>query len=242
MEDLINYWFDNYDALKRGENPMEQKPTQHIAKLQKEFICELCNNNYNEDDMVCYECGYVFGDYLETKIVYMEGERKPLVHYERVNYWKEFINQKQGTSRKYIPRLIYKTIRRSKATTREEITHILKKYKWQKKYGEHVYKIMLKLKLISPVFIMPVHFYQLTSLFQDIEGLSRHIKEFKNKFFNYSWLFRKLCDKLQIPEYKHLAKEIKYKISIRRQEKLWSLLTKEEKIKLRKYKENDNIN
>jgi len=205
-------------------------------------ICKLCDsrefeNDYKENTKICVKCGFISGtstyndisnlNYAESFIV--ENTQQPF-YYQRLNHFKEWLNQLQGREVTVIPdtviELVLLEIKKERITDINCITSIkiksyLKKLKLNK-YYEHIPNLINRITKKPPLEISSEFYNVLIDLFNKIqEPFKNHCPKSRKNFLSYSYTLHKFCQLLGKTDYLIYFPLLKSREKLFEQEKIW---------------------
>ena len=207
----------------------------------KRDCCKNCDSTDIEYDpkngiIVCKVCS-VCEDYFENNYnsinfsdtSHIETISQPFT-YQRINHFKEWLNQLQGKEVTVIPDsvidLVLIEMKKERITNIDDITtdrikKYLKKLKLNK-YYEHIPNLIHKITNKPPLVITAEFEKVLLNLFDKIqEPFKKHCPPTRKNFLSYSYTIHKFCQLLDKKEYLIYFPLLKSREKLFEQEKIW---------------------
>lgn len=207
----------------------------------KRDYCKNCDSTDIEYDpkngiIVCKVCS-VCEDYFENNYnsinfsdtSHIETISQPFT-YQRINHFKEWLNQLQGKEVTIIPDsvidLVLIEIKKERIINIDDITtdrikKYLKKLKLNK-YYEHIPNLIHKITNKPPLVITAEFEKVLLNLFNKIqEPFKKHCPPTRKNFLSYSYTIHKFCQLLDKKEYLIYFPLLKSREKLFEQEKMW---------------------
>ncbi len=221
-----------------------------IVKSNNLITCNSCNNKILENEITstncCTSCGITVNTLLiNEKTQNNTGEiTKTQFTYDRRYHFKNLINQLQGKETTTIPNEVLDNIKIEIKKNRVDISklqkiqlkEILKKLKYNK-YYEHLMIILNKLNPSSIVTFSENIENKLYYMFEIIqEPFILYCPEHRSNMINYSYIFYKFCEILNLKEINY--KQYFFLLKCNEKKKQLELIWK----KIIEYIKNKNLN
>ena len=234
--------FDLYMSIIDKKYMAEKPKTNNIKMCENCLIEKILNQP--EGKFVCTKCGEFEHIIIDSEITNHKdsGNEKPRTPYKKMTHLSEILNQFQAKESTELPKDICDKIifelKKLKITILELakmkyskakilIKQILKKLRLTP-YYEHIPFILSSITKKPPPTISRETEDLLKKLFKLIEAaFVKHCPDDRKNFFNYSFLFRKLFEILDMPEFADCFTLLKSRDKLKIQDKIWEKICEE---------------
>ena len=210
---------------KAGEMKCEYCKVEMLIDHTKNWCCPDCGNtiqNLSEMEVNKSQSAYSF-QYDQTRYSV----------YQRINHFKEWLNQVQGKENTEIPTYVIEAVqqelKKMMFTNLEELSHsmvrkVLKKLNLAK-YYENIFYIIHKINGLPPPTIGHETEQELIRLFKQIEEPFQLYKSDERKnILRYGYILYKLCELLELDELLPCFKLLKNRDKLIRQDVVWKMI------------------
>jgi hypothetical protein len=204
------------DTIKKNQNTELEQEYYQICNIAHKFTMDkienvCCNEemNLNPDSFyACYTCGKVGGVHINGSS-FKQIQETSITNkfvYKRINYFKDWIKQIQGSEMIEIPNELIDKIKLELTKTNISDLSKLKPYLVKKilkelkesKYYENINSIMSKLTNKPAITISNSMCIQMENMFYAIQEPYEKIKGERTSSLSYSFIIYKLCELLDL--------------------------------------------
>jgi len=230
---------ENFDIVREYYNAINLSiPIKYIEKLNLSKNCKNCNGSdclVEDEDLTCVLCGFVNDKYISKLLSHKESQENYSyvpgdLHYKRLDYFKQWLNQIQGKEQTDIPdNVIDEIILQIKVERIKDISKMpnslikrLLKKTGNSKYYEHIPFIKYRITGIKPLSISIEIEEMFINMFSEVEKMWAYVKtEERSSFFSTPYILHKFSQLLGLNEYLIHFPLLKSREKLYKQDLMW---------------------